>query len=358
MLPKAKLDPADGIEIRFRESVAEVDYIDEAKLILVDHPEGTEVWSSGDESTNEWGYQNPFKIYTTKAPRVPVSAVDRTGRDVLGYLTAVDNRPAPVVDVTFDNEYTLDFGKIADPKNAKLIIDGWSIYLYRAEHDIQPYVEAQGPDGTWSLVTKFGAPYGDFKTIVVDLSQGVPASVAKLRVVLGTEAGARWVVDRIRLDESAPVEVKTTVLDASLAELVHRGRATVSRPTLKSRQDALDDESPDEVFQLGYGAFTKYGDVRELLTVQDDRYVIMRHGDQITFNFPGRPAPQVGWVRSVVLKVDAIMKTFFFDRNVEPLPFHGMSAYPYLETEHFPTDPSHADFIKQYNTRVYTAPQP
>ncbi|MFT5831356.1 MAG: hypothetical protein ACI9D0_001949, partial [Bacteroidia bacterium] len=36
---------------------------------------------------------------------------------------------------------------------------------------------------------------------------------------------------------------------------------------------------------------------------------------------------------------------------VEPLPFHGMSGYPYGEAEHFPNGPVHQAWRKEWNTR-------
>jgi hypothetical protein len=40
-----------------------------------------------------------------------------------------------------------------------------------------------------------------------------------------------------------------------------------------------------------------------------------------------------------------------FSENVLPLPFHAMTAYPYQMSEHFPTDPEHAAYIKDFLTR-------
>ena len=354
LLPHAKHDPEKGIEIRLRETVGEITYFDEAKLILVDHPEGSEVWSSGDESTNEWGYVKPFTIYSGTAPRLPISATDRVGTNVLQQLSKADNWPAPVIVGSFDNEYVLDFKEITAPEHAKLIVEGWSSYLYRAPKDVQPMIEAEVADGSWVEVTKFGAPYGDFKAVVVDLAGKLPAGAHRLRLTLGMEAGARWVIDRVRLDESAPVDIKLTTLEASTADLISRGRATLNRPSLLTRQDALDDESDPEEIQLSYGAFTRYGDVRELLTDLDSKWVIMRHGDQLSLSFPGAAPPPAGYVRTVVLKVDSVMKTFFYDNNVEPLPFHGMTSYPYPATESYPSDAEHRKYRDDYNTRIFT----
>jgi hypothetical protein len=40
--------------------------------------------------------------------------------------------------------------------------------------------------------------------------------------------------------------------------------------------------------------------------------------------------------------------------KVDPLPFHGMSNYPYPESEHYPDDQEHQDYLEQWNTRVHT----
>jgi hypothetical protein len=40
-----------------------------------------------------------------------------------------------------------------------------------------------------------------------------------------------------------------------------------------------------------------------------------------------------------------------FSTTVEPLPFHGMSVYPYPAKEHFPNDAAHEKWRKEYNTR-------
>ena len=40
-----------------------------------------------------------------------------------------------------------------------------------------------------------------------------------------------------------------------------------------------------------------------------------------------------------------------FSQTVLPLPFHGMSAYPYRREEHFPNDPAHEQYVREYLTR-------
>jgi hypothetical protein len=53
----------------------------------------------------------------------------------------------------------------------------------------------------------------------------------------------------------------------------------------------------------------------------------------------------VGWVK------DGDLNTAL-GQTVEPLPFHGMSKYPYEKNEHYPQDKDHKEYQLKYNTRV------
>ena len=35
-----------------------------------------------------------------------------------------------------------------------------------------------------------------------------------------------------------------------------------------------------------------------------------------------------------------------------PLPFHGMTQYPYAAPEAYPSTPAHREYLERYNTRV------
>ena len=72
--------------------------------------------------------------------------------------------------------------------------------------------------------------------------------------------------------------------------------------------------------------------------------------------FAGRlPALPPDWRRDFLLLVDGWAKdsdaNTAFSQTVEPLPFHAMSAYPYATSEHYPDDPAHQAYRRQYNTR-------
>jgi len=93
------------------------------------------------------------------------------------------------------------------------------------------------------------------------------------------------------------------------------------------------------------------------LTRVDDKLVIMGSGDEIRLRFAAAHLPQLpaGWRRDFLLDVDGWAKdadpNTAFSTTVEPLPFHGMSAYPYPAGEHFPDDSSHRRWRALYNRR-------
>jgi hypothetical protein len=105
------------------------------------------------------------------------------------------------------------------------------------------------------------------------------------------------------------------------------------------------------------GSYTRYGACTELLANVDDRFVILGAGDAATLRFSARDIepPATGMRRDFLLYLDGWAK----DRdpntiealNVEPLPFHAMSGYPYRADEHFPDTTAHRDWRRDWLTR-------
>jgi hypothetical protein len=105
------------------------------------------------------------------------------------------------------------------------------------------------------------------------------------------------------------------------------------------------------------GNYTRFGDVLPLLLKPDDMYVIKNAGDETTIDFDATSLPEVpeGWkrdflVHSVGWVKDGDLNTAH-GQTVEPLPFHGMTRYPYGPDESYPTDPEHRSYLEKYNTR-------
>ncbi|SNB46427.1 DUF2341 domain-containing protein [Geobacter sp. DSM 9736] len=343
-------------KVKIWESLQEASLIDEARLLAVDYPEGYQIVSSGAENTYYYGYSEPFRLYTIKDPVSPVSAIDKHGDDVLSSLIAVDDNRAPMNPDDPDNFYTLDFGTIQHPEYAKLVIDGWqdiNSKIYLSTIQIQPYVEVLDASGAWVKVKSFGMPAGDLKTMVVDLSNKFLTSDHRVRVHLGIKKAQVWVIDRIRLDDSAPVAATIQQLQASSADLQYGGHAIQSMVNRDHRLIATDEAQPLKPTYFGYGMFTRYGEVASLVTQRDDKYVLMNYADRLELTYPVPLPPKTGMQRGFVLMVDNYYKEFKDYKYLEPLPFHGMSDYPYPATESYPTDDDHNQYRLLYNTREF-----
>ena len=108
------------------------------------------------------------------------------------------------------------------------------------------------------------------------------------------------------------------------------------------------------------GNYTRYGEVTPLLEEIDDMYVILNAGDEMTVEFDakGLPPLEEGWQRDFILYSDGWDKdgdiNTLSSQTATPLPFHGMSTYPYPPSEKYPETPKHLRYQLEYNTRRVT----
>jgi hypothetical protein len=115
---------------------------------------------------------------------------------------------------------------------------------------------------------------------------------------------------------------------------------------------------PTAPFHVLRGGYTRYGAVEALLSAPDDRYVIMAPGDELALRFSARTLPALpdGMTRSFMLVSRAWCKDMDLytlePQTVAPLPFHGMSRYPYPPGERYPDTPAHRAYLTRYNTRT------
>ena len=86
-------------------------------------------------------------------------------------------------------------------------------------------------------------------------------------------------------------------------------------------------------------------------------FVISRPGDEIGLSFDARRLPPLplGWTRTFLLYSDGYSKEMDINSaspdQVLPLPFHGMTKYPYPESEHYPMTAMRRAYMDKYNTR-------
>ena len=90
----------------------------------------------------------------------------------------------------------------------------------------------------------------------------------------------------------------------------------------------------------------------------DDQFAITRPGDEIALSFDASGIPPLapGLTRTFLLYAHGYSKEMDLNSaspdSVEPLPFRGMSKYPYGVTESYPRDPETEAYRATYNTLV------
>ena len=248
-----------------------------------------------------------------------------------------------------------------------LVLSGWvdwadgSTFLGTAQRTdgglLMPQLQAKDERGEWqTVVADMGIPAGKPKTIVVDLQGKLPAGARELRIV--TNLCVYW--DEIFLAAAdAPAPVRLTTLAPATAELRFRG---FSVPTIHPQRKQPEHFDYHRLLVRAPwnptpGLYTRFGDVRELLASIDDLLVVMGSGDEIALEFDAAALPPLaeGWQRDYLLLFDGWAKdgdaNTAFSQTVEPLPFHGMSQYPYPESERFPDDGLHRRWREETLTR-------
>ena len=368
-IPASALQARDGAyEIRMTEELREVSYIDQIKLLALDHPADTEI------VTNEKFKSPPFpefRLYGGTRRVYPTAARDGHGNDVRGALLARDQRypddfrrdHAGVAELhTLD----LDFAGAAPDGKATLVLQGWvdwadgSTFLAatQAHRDLVfPYLQVKDAQGNWKTVIEdMGMPSGKPKPMAVDLTGKFLSASREVRIV--TSLCVYW--DEIYLFENnVPPSARLTEIAMSSADLRFRGFSHATIAPERKQPESFDYQSvsPTTMWNPTPGNYTRYGAVGDLLRSADDRMVVMGSGDEIHMRFPsaGLPALPSGWRRDYLLLVDGWAKdadaNTAFSQSVLPLPFHGMSRYPYPAGEHFPDDEAHRAYQREYLTR-------
>ena len=365
-----QIQPKDGkYSIQITEELWETAYFDEVKLIAVDHPVGTDIF------VNEQYVPPPFaefKVYGVKEKLHPKSATDHSGKDVsdaletFDYHYAVEHAPGPYQGVVEPHAIVLDLGDVPNDTPVTLFLRGW---IFPTDTSINvalfqnpgisprfPSVAVKDATGAWKTVIEMiGLPAGKNKTITVDLTGKFLSDDRHVRIE--TDMQIYWDAAFFTVGTQA-VPIEMTTLNPDSADLHYRGFSEMYRPN-EHAPHLFDYQkvTTDAQWRDLAGYYTRYGDVNPLLQAVDDMYVILNAGDEITVKFDASrlPALKPGWARDFILYSDGWDKdgdiNTLTSQTVEPLPFHGMSAYPYPDTEHYPDDAAHRKYRLEYNTR-------
>ena len=371
-LDRMSLREKDGkISFRFMEPLEESVYLDQVKLLAVDHPADVEV------DPNEYFASNPpyppFKVVFSRDARPPAGAWDEHGHNVLPDLLAHryfgDFKVLPFLGFAEPHSLELDLGEAYRGGPLWLLMHGEVEYfsatsMYAADQahlrPFAPYVEALVADGNggkekWvRVVDDIGFPAGGARTMTADLTGNLPPGTRRIRIT--TNLQIYWdsiLISRTSQDQS----VRLTPVPLSRAELNFHGFP------LK-----IEDQPPGNVkyiyekvsasgpYTRPAGAYTRYGDVRPLLDSIDDKFAVFGSGDEVALDFDPAKLPPLprGWARDYFFVANGYEKDMDFyayrGDTVDPLPFREMRAYPY-PGQSFPSDAEHLNYLLEYNTR-------
>ncbi len=369
---ESQFPPRDGAyEVRVTDELREVLYLDEARLVVVDHPAGTLVYP-----TSKMRAQPPFpphELWTLRPLGVPRQATRNDGLDVTAALARVDGEMASPVRLRRPQlrglaepfSVTLDFGSIPVDRPLVLALTGWlhfggGMANIAASLDPTlpfpfPTLEVETSDGSWQkLAIDVGTPAGKTKTILVDLENKLPPGARRLR--LGTAFEIHW--DCARLCERVTNDpAQERWLDADRADMHWRGFSRyadlpASLPLTPQYTEVFMTPPWD---RTPSGWCTRYGEIGNLVQARDDKLALLNGGDEVALSYAAAALPPKapGMVRNFFLHVVGWDKDADFHVvrgwDVEPLPFAGMDDQAYGRQ----LRPATLDdtWQKKYNTR-------
>ncbi|MDE2720986.1 MAG: FG-GAP-like repeat-containing protein [Gemmatimonadota bacterium] len=377
-LPDGVLQPLDGEYVmQITEELWETIYVDGVNLVSVDHPSEIDVY------VNE-AFIPPapidLELWRVGERHAPVSAMDESGRDHRDALAERDFdyvsafRPGRFQGIAEPHELILDLGPEAASGDVTLFLTGWifptdaSINVALGQSDALaphfPELDVMGPGGEWQpAVPGLSFPSGKDKTVVADLRGLFPTDDRRVRI--RTNLMVYWDEAFFTTGPAHPAadEHRVTSLAPRNADIHYRGFAREFRKGGRYGPHWFDYDSVtvEPRWHDLFGLYTRFGDVTDLVTEGDDRYVIQNAGDEITLRFDAEafPALPEGWRRTFLIYSDGWVKdgdlnTATGDRVV-PLPARTLSGYPPSPEEGRAEAPDAA--LADYLTRVIPPPE-
>lgn len=372
-IPGEALRPRGGrYVLQLTEELWETAYLDELRLIAVDHPDSVQVFV--DERFVPPTPEQQLRLFPVVRAHPPRAASFGQGEDVLPRLQAhdfvyvSDLKPLRYQGLVEPYDIVLDLGEDAGKPGTYLFLRGWiyptdaSINLALSQQSrLQarpPSLEVRDPRGRWvTAIPDLGFPAGKDKTLVIDLAGKFPTEDHRVRI--RTNMQIYWDQAFVAA-EASQSSLRITPLVPLTADLHFRGFSRMYRRGGRYGPHWFDYDqvSREPPWRPIEGAFTRFGDVLPLLLSADDRYVVMGPGDELTLEFDATSERELppGWTRTFFITTVSWMKDADLNtalgNTVEPLPFHGMKAYPYAVGESYPRDSAHQRYLREYNTRV------
>ena len=371
------------LSFRFMEPLEEAVYLDQVRVLAVDHPADLDVYP------NEYFASNPpypeFKVVVSKSKdaRPPAGAWDDHGHNVLPDLLAHryfgDFALTQFQGFAQPHSLVLDLGEAYRGGPLWLLLHGEVEYfsansMYAASRAgvqaISPYVEAlvgnelvgneKDANGKWvRVIDDMGFPAGGPRTMTADLTGKLPPGTQKIRIT--TNLQIYWdsiLVSRTSQNQGKAQSPRLTPVPLVRADLGFHGFPLKIEGTPPGNvQYIYEKTSATGPYTRPAGTYTRYGDVLPLLTALDDQLVVFGSGDEVRLDFdPSKlPALPQGWVRDYFFAAYGYEKDMDFyaaeGNYVAPLPFLRMGDYPYPAGKSYPLDDAHVNYLLEYNTR-------
>jgi hypothetical protein len=363
----------DGkLSFRFMEPLEEAVYLDQVRVLAVDHPGDIDVYP------NEYFASSPpypeFKMVVSRDARPPAGVWDEHGHNVLPDLLAHryfgDFALTQFQGFAKPHSLVLDLGEPYRGGPLWLLLHGEVEYfsansMYAASQSgvqaIAPYVEAVGANGKWTrVVDDMGFPAGGPRTMTADLTGKLPPGTQKIRIT--TNLQIYWdsvLISRTPQESGKEAEsLRLTAVPLARANLDYHGFPLKIEGTPPGNvQYIYEKTSATGPYTRPAGTYTRYGDVLPLLTSLDDKLVVFGSGDEVRLDFDPSQLPALprGWVRDYFFAANGYEKDMDFYAAegdfVAPLPFLKMGGYPYSVDKSFPLDDAHLNYFLEYNTR-------
>jgi hypothetical protein len=377
-VPGSGVSPLDGLlSFRLVEPMEELVYLDQVRLLAVDHPPDAEVYP------HEYFAPVPpfpeFGVIASRETRLPSLAWDTWGRPVLDALRERDGLYVADLPATrfkgFAGLHTLelDLGEIDARGPIRLLMHGYVDYFSAtsvfAAHQagieaVLPYIEALDAEGNYvRVMDDLGFPAGLVRTMARDITGRLPEGTRRIRI--RTNLKVYW--DQILIDttrDEPEVRISEVPLEAAALDWLGYPKATSGTLPSDVRYD-YGTISPTGPYARHSGHYTAYGDVSDLARDADDLFVIFGSGEQVSVEFDpsGLPPLEDGWTRDYFFYADGFAKDMDFyeahSGTVGPLPFHTEEPYPYPSGAAYPDTPGHLEYLARRNTRASAGgPQP
>jgi hypothetical protein len=374
-LDTTQIAPKNGYyDVVLSQQWDEIFYLDAAYMIVVDHPVGTDVYTTMTNYVNQ-AFNGQIYTVSKNSLLTPISGTNEKGEDVLFQISKKDGIFTPgnngLLSSSWNNitlnQLTLNLGKLSGAQQIKLVINGMIDWGTPEQYyDWIEKFKAASAEGLVSNGTQiYPAPYMEVK----DASgQWVRVPEDKQMPTPSDYSPRTFVVDLTGLFPKDGSDYQIRITNFFNVTFDYIGIDTTPQDNIAvQRINPLATLQPIEfgiTASTVSGSFTRYGDVTPLVLAADDMYVIGMQGDQVFLQFSTSSLQPLadGMERDYFLFVACWFKDppgnwgYGFDFTVDPLPFLDMSGFPYLATESYPYDASHLQYLQEYNTRVINAP--